>query len=108
MLVKKITVECSPVSLLPKPPLHQEEEGIKTFTAFPPCSQPPRNGVPCWGEVRAIQVCSVKATMPNLSTEGTTQEDMVHGLGFLITKNARICRLQAMTEVTLRRPAPAM
>jgi len=33
---------------------------------------------------------------------------MVHGLGFLITHNARIRRLQAVTKTALGRPAPTM
>jgi len=92
------TIKSSPVPLFLEPPPHQEEEGIKAFTTFSRdhlfCSQPPRNGVPCRGEVRAKQVCPVKATMPNLSTKDTSTQLYDPWTQFYFLGNASLRLLQ--------------
>ena len=105
-------LESPGIPLLPKRPANKQDIGVKASTeefgnGFPGVDPPlqrrtlPRLGI-------QVKVHPPQVDMPNFLAETTAQKDVVQRFRPLITQDAGIRILQAMTEVTGTSPAPVM
>lgn len=54
------------------------------------------------------KVQAIQTGVPDLPTEYTAQQQMVHGLRLLIAEDAEVGVLESVSESSVRRPASAM